>query len=906
MSSRFDLEKAVAAWRRSLEYNSALLREDVDELESHVRDQVRGLVLRGLTEEEAFERAVRQMGGYGTVESEYQKVYWGKVRRRHELTHELKWRASMYKNYLKTAFRNLFRHKGYSAINIIGLTIGLTCCLLIFQFVAFEYSFDTFHENAPNLYRISRTAVRNGELLNTSALNPHALGPALKEAVPEVVRFARLHPDYNNPIVLNPAHPERAFDEERLLYADPAFLQMFSYSLISGDTASALDPGTMLISERAARRYFVDEDPVGQTLEVVGYFNEGLLVNGVFKDFPPNSHLQFDFLVPMADLLQSQNYRDPETAWGWWNFNTYVQLPENVNLAEVEQKFTDVLMVYEGDGYRQSGTSVHVNVQPLGDIHLSEEVEAAPMTIVGSRQTVYFFTIVGLVTLFIALVNYVNLATSRALDRAREVGVRKVVGARRRQLVTQFFFESALTNLVAFILAAGFAAALRPALNNLAGTNLPGLLWGDPAFWLIFLATFFTSTLLAGMYPALVLSSFKPVSVLKGKGGSYAARSWLRQGLVVLQFAASVMLVAGTAVVYTQLGYMRNMDLGIELEQILTVRGPRVLEEGVERPEAVRTLIQELRQIPAVRQIATSSSVPGSGFIWYSSARRATADPSTDVNAVLTGIDSSFASMYGLELVAGRGFERIAEVPQGEPFPVIPNETVVRAIGFDSPAEAVDQIVNFGGVDARIVGVFKDFNWSSAHAVRENAFFGLDYNAAQLSIKVSTENLPQTIAAIERIYTTLFPGNPFRYAFANEQFDQQYRNDQRFATLFSIFAGLAIFIACLGLFGLAAFTAQQRTKEIGVRKVLGASVGSIVRLLSSDFMKLVLIAFVLAAPLAYFGMQRWLEGFAYRIDIGPGVFIVTGFLVLLIALLTVSYQSIKAALADPVKSLRYE
>ncbi len=814
----------------------------------------------------------------------------------------------MFRNYLKIAFRTLLRHKSYSFINIAGLTLGLTCCLLIFQYVAFEYSFDAFNTNAPELYRVTQTSSRNGSAPETSSHTGYALGPALAQHVPEIVRYARIHPDYNNLIVSNPAQPDQVFEETRVFYADPAFLLMFSYPMASGDAAQALtEPGTLLLSESAAHKYFGSENPIGKTLDVNGWISGAFRITGVLRDTPPNSHLQFDFLLPMENLLRDSDYRDPESGWGWQNFATYVQLRQDAAPAEVEPKLTDVLLRFRGDDLKASNITARLNAQPLHDIHLNEAVEA-PKVVMGSYRTVYFFTLVGFVTLLIALINYVNLATARALDRAREVGVRKVVGAHRRQLMLQFVFESGLTNLIAFVLAIALSGLLIPVVNRLAGTQLDGALWESPWLWAAFLGTFGVGTLLAGLYPAFVLSSFKPVSVLKGKSGAMTSQLWLRRGLVVLQFSASVVLVTGMAIVYSQLDYMRRMDLGIQLDQILTVPGPRVLPESVDRSEVTRTFIDQLRNIPGIEAVATSTTLPGQGFMWYTSGlRRETADRSSEVNGVLTQIDTSFAALYGLELIAGEGFEGHSAPPsEGEPAPVLINETAALAVGLETAEDAVGEILNMGGAPLRVVGVLRDFNWSSAHTQREAAAFRLTQTGGQISLKVSAENLQQTLAAIEKTYTTLFPGNVFRYAFVDEQFNAQYQNDERFAGLFSIFAALAVIIACLGLFGLASFTAQQRTKEIGVRKVLGASVSGLITLLSTDFLKLVLVAFALGMPVSYFLMQRWLDNFAYQVKMGPSVFLIAGLAILLVALLTVSYQAVRAALADPVKSLRYE
>lgn len=909
-SYRFDLDTALAAWRATLTYNRTFTTDDLDELEQHLRDQVAGLVAEGLDEKAAYRQAVREMGDYATAEREYRKVYWSKRRRRHELLDELSWRLSMLKNYLKITLRSLLRQKGYSFINIAGLMLGLTCCLIIFQYVAFESSFDRFNTNASDLYRVIITEVQNKDTPAPEATTGWAMGPALVEEVPEVVHFARLHPEDYKVIISDPAKPTMMFEEEWVYYADPTFFEMFSYPLVKGTPGQVLtEPGTILLSASAARKYFSNEDPMGQMLDVAGGWIEGSFrVAGVFEDVPPNSHLRFDVLLPMTDLLQRSQFSDPGTGWRWTNFITYVQLQHHADLEETERKFTEVLRQHREAYYQPRNIVAHVDAQPLRDIHLNERI-SAPLAIMGSYRAVYFFTVIGLITLLIALVNYVNLATARSMSRAREVGVRKVVGAQRRQLVVQFLCESALTNLVAMGLAIGLALVLRPVVNELAGTHLTLAMWMSPSFWAIFFAVFCAATLLAGFYPAFALASFRPITALKGKAGLKLAQVGLRRGLVILQFATSIVLLIGTLVVYQQLGFMRDKDLGINLEQVLTVPGPSVLPEGINRADAIDAFTQELRRLPVVRQTAVSSTLPGQGFsARHGNIRKVTADRSADVSGGLTWIDTNFVHLYGLELLASENLGHLSpSALEEEPDLVLINEATMRAVGFDTPADAVGEPLYVGG-NRHIVGVVKDFDWSSAHGKRQNAVFFLTRGQGQrqISIKVGTDNLPETIAAIEAVYKDIFPGNPFRYGFVDEQFAQQYRNDERFARLFSLFAGLATVIACLGLFGLASFTAQQRTKEIGVRKVLGASVGSVVALLSKDFLVLVAGAFVIAVPIAYYLMSQWLQDFAYRIDLGPQVFLWAGLVAVVIAVLTVSYQSIRAALADPVKSLHYE
>ncbi len=815
----------------------------------------------------------------------------------------------MFKSYLKIALRNLTRRKAFSFINIAGLTVGMACCLLIFRFVAFERSFDRFHADGRDLYRVLLTTPQRGESSEMGgAYTGYALAPALAASVPEVLRVARIHPEYGGATISNPDRPDRVFEEENALYADPAFLRMFSFPLVAGNPAAALlRPGTALLSETTARKYFGTSDPVGLSLQVAGQIDRVYQVAGVFRDVPPNSHLRFDFLFPMDDLVTEGYAEEPEHGWSWNNFATYVQLRPGADRAAAERKMTSLYEERRRDVLRQQGRTVRVAAQRLQDIHLNAAV-SGPTGVIGSSRTVYFFTLIGLVTLLIALINSINLATARALDRAREVGLRKTVGADRRQLVGQFLFETALLNTTAAAAAVGVAALLGPVVNSLAETGSGGGTWLHPGFWAAFAGTLAGATLVSGLYPALVLSSFRPAVVLKAKIGASGTSLRLRRALVVAQFAASVVLIGGTAVVDRQLDYVRRMDLGLNLERVLTVRGPRVLRSGTDRVATTKAFLDEARGLPSVRQAAASTSIPGLGFNWNgAAARRASVDPSNAIRGVVTYIDKDFAALYGLHLVAGRGFGDIT-IPTAKeaPWPLLVNETGARALGFKTAADAVGEAIVIGDQPGRVVGVLKDFHWSSAHEVRQNIFFAHFAAGSQISLRVENRDLPGTIAALRSLYDRFFPGNVFRYAFADDVFDRQYKDDRRFARLFTIFAGLAITIACLGLFGLAALSTRQRVKEIGVRKVLGASVAGLVGRLSLDFIKLVALGWVLGAPVAYAMMQGWLRKFAYRVAVGPGVFLLVAAISLAAAVLTVAAQCVRAASADPVKSLRYE
>ncbi|HYG01387.1 MAG TPA: ABC transporter permease [Chryseosolibacter sp.] len=809
----------------------------------------------------------------------------------------------MLKNYFKIAYRNLYNQKGFSLINIIGLAIGMTCCLLIFQYVAFEYSYDKFHDNKDHVYRVLQAYAKEGEPMGSGhAFTAQALAPALKSNVPEIKNIARVGTE--NAIVTNAENPERVFEEDGILFVDEAFVKMFTFPFAKTESHQPLTSGNAFITERTARKYFGDEPAEGKILEVAGEIQKAFTVAGVLKDVPVNSHLQFDILLPITDLLNGDGYAtEPEGGWSWNNFVTYVQVEPKAEVKSLEKKMTDVYLKHRGEINKQQGWAIVLQAQRLTDVHLNAEVMGVGNKAAGNYRTVYFFLVVGVITLVIALVNYINLATARAVNRSREVGVRKAVGAIREQLIMQFLAESAITNVVAALLAFALATALIPVVNDVAETHLSIQLWLDPSFWMAFGVTMIVTTLMAGLYPAFVLSSFKPASVLKGRSSYVASHLWLRRALVVIQFAASIVLLAGTAIVYKQLNYMRTMDLGLSLDRVVTIQAPRVMPENADRATVMRSFIQEIQTLNGVDKGALSTTVPGTGFNWNgASMRKATDDPARAIQGVATFIDTTFASIYGLKLVAGKDFSQVSD--DTVIWQVILNKTGVASLGFASEEEAIGEALDIGGNASRIIGVYEDFNWTSAHQTRQNIIFGLATEGSVISVKVQSADVAAVIANVQRVYNEMFPGNVFAYEFADQAFDRQYRDEQRFAKLFTIAAGMAIFIACLGLFGLVAFTAQQRTKEIGMRKVLGATIGSIVGLLSKDFLKLVGVGYVIAIPLTWYVMTGWLENFAYRTEVGVGIFLAAGFIALIIAIATVSWQSFKAAVANPVKSLR--
>jgi putative ABC transport system permease protein len=780
--------------------------------------------------------------------------------------------------------------------------------MIIFQYISFERNFDQFHENNSQIYRVLPGFGRGGEPIEFGgAFTPQSMAPLFKESVPEIQHISRVHSD--NALVFNSEQPEKVFEEGMIYYADPDFLDIFSFPLISGSKDEALQKGTAVISEEAAQKYFGTDNAIGEVISVIGQVQQDYRIAGIFSGVPDDSHLQFDILLPMDNLLESENYStEPEGGWSWNNFSTYLQLHPEANPVTIEQKLTELFLSNRGGVLKQQGYKSSIKIQPLEEIHLNAQVQGPLGELIGSSRTVYFFTIIGLVTFFIALINYINLATARALNRAREVGVRKVLGAQKNQLIIQFLFDAALTNVVALVFAFVATAILIPFVNNIAQSHLSIDMWMQPDLWITLLVTLISSILLSGLYPAFILSSFRPVTVLKGKLSMVTGQVWLRKGLVVLQFAASIVLISGTLIIYNQLNHMRDRDLGLNMDGVLIVKGPRNLPQDENTGNPIANFLQELRKLPEIEQAAVSASLPGQGFNWNgASIRKASDEPKNSLRGVATYIDTSFAKLYKLELVAGKGFENVTFSDDPDAiWNVTINETLTKALGYEAPDQVLNELLMIGDYEAQVVGVYKDFNWSSAHQEQQNIVFGHTSGGRHISLKLSTNDLPTVISKIEVLYSGLFPANVFDYQFLDQAFDQQYKNDIRFAKLFGLFAGLAIFIACLGLYGLVSFTSQQRKKEVGVRKVLGASVGSVVKLLNIDFLKLVGLGFIVAVPIAWYFMHQWLQEFAYRIDIGISVFVIAGLTAFIIAVITISGQSIKDASANPVESLRNE
>ena len=804
----------------------------------------------------------------------------------------------MFKNYFKTALRNLVKHKIFSAINIFGLAIGIAACLMILQFVRFERSYDDFHVAGDRIFRLQQDRYNEGKLSTQWAAGAAGVGVAVKESVPEVEAFARLK--QADGVV---SYQQNKFREEKMFFANDGFLPMFSYNVIQGKKEGALkDPNTAVITTSVAKKYFENEDPLGK---VIRLNNEAdFKITAVVADMPINTHLKFGVLLsyPTYVALTSP---DAETTFNWDGFLTYVLLKEGADPKKVEAKIAQVVEKKVGEEYKERNESVEYKLQPLKDIHLTSnymsEAEAN-----GDGKAVNFLLIISIFIIVIAWINYVNLSTARSLERAREVGVRKVMGSHRLQLIRQFLFESLLVNFLAVVLAFIIIIASLPLFNSLTGKQITFSLLADVNFWLALVIIFIGGTFLSGLYPAFVLSSFRPIEVLKGKLSKTAHGAWLRQALVITQFAASVSLMVGTYSIYRQLNYMKSQELGVEIDQTLVLRGPHVTDSTYEKKLAA--FKNELLLHPVIKKVTASSDVPGNKVGWNAGGIKLVgSDPNKSQQYRVFGVDYDFIGAYGLKIVKGRAFD---EKFGSDSSAVLFNEAAIKLLGVNKPEEALNKKIDFWGEEFTIVGIVSNHHQESLKQDFDAYIFRLSPDADNYySLKINaaaTGSVNDVIKTAEKKWATFFPGNPFEYFFLDDHFAAQYKADEQFGRTFGLFAFLAIIVACLGLFGLASFVTTQRTKEIGIRKISGASISSIVVLLTRDFIKPILIAFAIATPITYYLLMQWLQNYAFKIDVTFWMFLIPCLLILLIAMITVSTQTIKAASASPVKNLRTE
>ena len=809
-------------------------------------------------------------------------------------------------NYLRIAFRNLFRRRGYSFLNIAGLAIGMSCCLLIFHYVSYERSYDQFEPNAKQIVRVRLDSYQKGVLAYKSATSYPAIAPTMKRDYPEVENFCRLIDD--NLLLSNEAQ-DKKFSENKGYYADPATVDMFGLHFTKGNPHGALNgPGKIILSESMARKYFGNDEALGKTLiNRNGSHVQPFEVTGVYKDFPANSHLIINYLVSYATLGQElreggDTSNASETAWGWYDYYVYLQLKPGVDYKSLEAKlpaFTDKY-INSQEWNKANNHRTELHLIPLSDIHLysnyNQEAEVN-----GNGQAVSFLFLIAIFIICIAWINYINLATARSVERAKEVGVRKVLGALRITLIRQFLTESLVLNVVSiFISLILFFILLHPfdtftGRNNYTGAALTS------NYWLLFFVLFFSGTLLSGLYPAFVLSSFKPIRVLKGAFKNTTSGLLLRKSLIVVQFVTSVVLIAGTIIVYRQINYMSSQSLGADISQMLVLKGPQTIADSLYQ-NIYQPFKTAVLQQPGIKSIASSSSVMGDEIYWTRGIKRVGQNDNT-VTLYNLGIDYDFIPSYNIKMVAGRNF---SEQFGTDKKAVILNQTAATLLGFKDAASAIGEKVVRNDT-LTVVGITADFHQLGLQKSIDPMIILPYPNLSNFySLKIEANKAPQVIAKLRQMWSTYFPKDPFDYFFLDESFGEQYNADLLFGKVFGSFAFLAILIACFGLLGLSAYNVLQRTKEIGIRKVLGASVQSILVLLSQDFLKLVLISLFLAVPIGWYVMNSWLEDYAYRINISWWIFLTAGLLSLLITLLTISLQVLKAAVDNPVKSLRTE
>jgi len=811
----------------------------------------------------------------------------------------------MIRNYLTLAVRNLLKRKAYSFINIGGLAIGVAVCLVILKYVDFELSYDNFHKNAANIYRVTTITYQNGELRGTNAVSGYALGPSLLSDIPEVKNYVRTHPMYGGAVISNnhtTGEPLR-FTEENIQYADSTFFDVFSYEFIEGDNATAFDkPTAMVITETTKKKYFGNAaDVIGKTLQISGGWTEGEYeVTGIIKDVPQNSHLHFDFIVNIHSLLKNEQYKN-DNGWGWNNFVTYVELHPKASLEKAIEKLPAFVDKYEGKDLAKSNSKAVINLQPIRDIHINPGNKNEPSQTI-SINTIYFFIVVAIFILTIAWINYINLSTARALERAKEVGVKKSMGVYRSQLILQFIFESIVVNFISVALSVLIAMALLPALGQIMNKTFQ-FDFASPLFWLVIASLFVIGSLVSGAYPAFVLSSFNPVRVLKGSVDTAGSKFSMRKALVVFQFASSLILIAGTFAIYRQVNFMQTQDKGLTMDQMLIFNGPRVIE----REKVLDQLISfknELKNIASVENVATSGAIPGGGFNWGTGMRKNNAPEEDNRNGSVVWVDPDFIKTYNIDVVTGKTWNPNSESDMKS---VLINEAAITSFGLGNAEKALEEKIILGNDTLAILGVLKNYHWNSLKS--EHTPFILapgKIHGRKFSVHLAGKTMHESVEKIEKLYKERFPGNPFTYYFLDDFYNQQYRDDQQFGKIFSMFAGLAIVIACLGLWGLASFTTTQKLKEIGVRKVLGASVTSILRLLTSQFMILVLIACVIALPITWYALDKWLNTFAFRIGLAWDLFVVPVAILVVIALATISIQIMRGAATNPANILRSE
>jgi putative ABC transport system permease protein len=805
--------------------------------------------------------------------------YWRQILK--AIPYSFYWGIVMLRSYVKTSWRNLLRYKVYSAINLFGLAIGIACTLLIFLWIQDELSYDRFHENSDRIYRVIGESQSDGKI-NRVAITPAPLASALTNDFPEIVKAATI--SYNAYFI---RYQNKRF-HERVFFSDPEFFDIFTLPLIKGDSKTALkEPYTIVISENASKKYFGDDDPLGETLTLDKRYASK--ITGVFKDIPKNSHLRFDFLASFKSY--KSRYMDQ---WGVSNFHTYILTSEEFSHERFQNLIPDFVEKYRGSESRYVYKSKYL-LQPLTSIHLHSHLqgEIGPN---GNINNIFIFSAIALFIMLMACFNYVNLSTARYTTRAKEVGIRKVVGAHRLQIIKQFLGESVYISFIALVIAVIAAHLLLPIFNSLAGKELSINYLKNHELFILMISIVAAVGASSGSYPALLYSAFQPVNVLKGTERVRMKGNFLRKILIVVQFAISIIFIVGTITIHNQLNYVRNKKLGFNKEHVVNI--PLYDEDALNKIDIIKN---EFLQNPSILSVSATGYRPG-GIVFNQSYWYEGAGDEKNLIIQWIAVDHDFLKTYEIELMAGRNFSK--QFPSDIERAYILNESAVKEIGWEVPLGKQFEINKKKGP---VIGVIKDFHFKSLHQKLEPIALCVYPGAFEyLAVRIYPENIPNTLNSMQNKWQNLVPNQVFQFSFLDEDYDNLYRAEIRLSKIFSYIAFFAIIIACLGLFGLTALISELRTKEIAVRKVLGASISGIAFMLSVEFLKLLLVANIIAWPVAWYAMNQWLKNFSYRISLGIWIFLISGILALVIAFVAISYQSFKAATTNPIDLLRYE
>ncbi len=880
----FELDTSIKEWKRSLRKNPGYEDGDIEELESHLRDRIDALIDEGESEENAFRIASSEIGDVKQIATEFYKTTTTKP----YLETDSGINLGILSNFVKISRRNLFRNKLYSSLNILGLVIGITSALFIYLFIQNELNYDTFHENGDRIYKVNRVIERETET-STTGITSAPFKKGLEEDFPEMIEMATHFGPDDGVVTIG----DKNFMEPRFYMADENFFQIFSFPFLNGNPVTALEqPNTVVLSKQTAEKYFGAENPVGKTILVDG--EKDFEVTGVFE-FPEgtNSHFYFDLV---ASIQTYSNYRF-YTEWGWNQVHTYAMLSEGVDLEDINPLLPSFMNKYFGENMTEMDRRVDIMLLPLKDVYFADYLTYDWQIDHGTKSNLYVFGIIALLIIIVAGVNFINLATARSVSRAKEVGVRKTLGARQLVLFFQFMAEALMMAFIAGILSFLLVYLTQPYFEQMIGTVISVDLFAPEI--LFFTIGILTITgLLAGLYPALFLSSFKPIKALKEKISFGTSQTFIRKGLIVFQFAISSLLIIGVIIINQQMNYISDKSLGFQPDQLIDI----TLNNSAARQQLPQ-MMEQFKTIPGVEETSVMSGSPGGFFDTYS-FRVEDHEKVLTLNTLF--IDDKLSEVFDLEMITGRDFDKVFSTDSASAMVI--NQKAVDFLGWSADEAVGKQIRNMYLDDEprTVIGVVEDFHFRSLHSQIEPLAVSMSRDYRNIVLKISTDNLSSLLPQITEVWDQFSPLYPIDYRFVDEQFAQLYDSDTRQRKIFSAFSVIAIVVACLGLFGLATFNAEKRSKEMGVRKILGASIGDLLLTFNKEVLTIVGVSFFIAVPVTYFLAEEWLQNYAYRISNGMMSYLIAGVIVILLAILTVSYQTVKVAWTNPVDSLRDE